>query len=277
MLRCVAASWLDVALIAAGPAPLACPDPHRHNGCRDGCGRLLEPPSALFPITHNQPHFLPSTKPPLTTAGGRRHRGRRFRGPGLRLRAVQVPRCQGGRGRVWWVYSEARWQGGAYGLSEYLMARRVRQEGASSGEDLTRSLHPLWAEIPPARTPACLPAPSRGRLPCPGHPTTFLLLPSPPTAPSQVAIIEQGVAPGGGAWLGGQLFRCGGLCSRRFVPTVCTTDGQPRLAHTCPCMSHVGSPPDCATPPSRPSSMQCDVHSQARWWVGGRRAVLACE
>jgi choline dehydrogenase-like flavoprotein len=25
----------------------------------------------------------------------------------------------------------------------------------------------------------------------------------------RVAIIEQGVAPGGGAWLGGQLFRCG--------------------------------------------------------------------
>lgn len=24
----------------------------------------------------------------------------------------------------------------------------------------------------------------------------------------RVAIIEQGVAPGGGAWLGGQLFRC---------------------------------------------------------------------
>ena len=29
---------------------------------------------------------------------------------------------------------------------------------------------------------------------------------SPICVPLQVAIIEQGVAPGGGAWLGGQLF-----------------------------------------------------------------------
>lgn len=36
----------------------------------------------------------------------------------------------------------------------------------------------------------------------------------------QVAIIEQGVAPGGGAWLGGQLFSA--MIVRLFTPALCS-------------------------------------------------------
>ena len=49
--------------------------------------------------------------------------------------------------------------------------------------------------------------------PCHLRTTGHSSRPHPPTPPAQVAIIEQGVAPGGGAWLGGQLFSA--MCVRK--------------------------------------------------------------
>lgn len=67
----------------------------------------------------------------------------------------------------------------------------------------------------------------------------------------RVAIIEQGVAPGGGAWLGGQLFRCA---------------AQPEVAaaRTTPASSH-RRPPLLApnnTPRTAPTAAPCASASQ---------------
>lgn len=56
---------------------------------------------------------------------------------------------------------------------------------------------------------ACLA--QRAHIP-PTHPPSPFLPPL-PSLQQQVAIIEQGVAPGGGAWLGGQLFSA--MCIRK--------------------------------------------------------------
>lgn len=54
----------------------------------------------------------------------------------------------------------------------------------------------------------------------------------------KVAIIEQGVAPGGGAWLGGQLFRCAEEegCGGEQMIAGCGTAA--RMTHRVYCAAH---------------------------------------